>query len=208
MEEKETIVRRVIREVDDFGKIIKEIVRGENKIRDFLVLVVLFIIGIFVSYDKLKAHQPTQPKEIPTKTTQKPESPTGTSAEEKKRNQASPLSAGPLPKPSLPQKPLLSSPPIDSRNTGDDKHSGVIAIELRDKNLINKLRDADKRLDLEKDADQEVALRLYRETINRLSPNAHKFLNQVLLTGADDDYRAGRNKEAVNKYRDLFAVYL
>lgn len=205
MEEKETFVRRVIREVDDFSKLIKELFCGKNKVRAFLVLIVLSVVAVVVVYEKVKTPHTTQPKEQSSKT--KPELPPGEIGQEKGPHQVPPLRATPRPRQSILQEPRLSSPPIDSISKGDDKYNGVITPEPLDKNLIDKLRDADKRLDLEKDADQEVALRIYRETINHLSPVSRKSLNQALLTGADDDYRAGRNRDAVKKYRDLLAIY-
>lgn len=81
----------------------------------------------------------------------------------------------------------------------------LIAKELHDKNVYKKLKDAATRLN--PDTDTEAILRLYRDALNQLSPEARRRLDQALLNAADVEFQLGRSISAAEKYRQLFSGY-
>lgn len=95
-----------------------------------------------------------------------------------------------------------------SKSGGSEKNrtkDSLVEKELYDKNLFKKLQDAGTRLGPENDA--EAILRLYRDVLFQLSPEARGRLDQVLLISSDNEYQAGRNLSAVGKYKQLFNDY-
>lgn len=82
----------------------------------------------------------------------------------------------------------------------------LLSSEINNKNLLKNINDAE-RLDLENTSGQESALRLYRGVLDQLSPAALKALDQPLLSSANIDFYAGRNPDAVAKYKELFSGY-
>lgn len=101
----------------------------------------------------------------------------------------------------------ISNSDIKSSNEKAHTKDDLVANEIHEKRLLKKLQAAATRLDPDKDT--EAILRLFRhDVLDRLSPEARGRLDQDLLSMADQDFQYGRSMKAVEKYRQLFLVYL
>lgn len=87
------------------------------------------------------------------------------------------------------------------------KRDSSLLYELRDKNLISTICNANNYLRGGSLNADYKASELYRQAINRLSPTAKAHLNQELLTGADKDFKNSYYSSASIKYKVLFKEY-
>ena len=93
----------------------------------------------------------------------------------------------------IPSKPPLPAP-----------KAYPLLIELQDKHLISKLRDAEAYMDAGGVNSKEESLKMYTTVLQQLSPEARKELNQHLLGRAKDEERDGHIDDALMKYRAMF----
>lgn len=76
--------------------------------------------------------------------------------------------------------------------------------ELRDKGLLERIFAVKEKLDINRTDDQITAVKIYREIIDKLSQAGREKLDQRILSDAEDNYRKGLYKEALDKYQSLF----
>ena len=76
--------------------------------------------------------------------------------------------------------------------------------ELRDKGLLERLSDVKGKSDLSRVDDQITAIKIYHDIIDKLSQAGRERLDQKVLKDAEDNYRKGLYKEALDKYQLLF----
>ena len=181
MEQKETVVNRLSREIDSFVQLVRQ-----NKLKAFGVVILLAGLLVYFLPDKMWNAAPTTAAVTTSNSGGKPTQPS--TAEVQRVEEAT--------------GPHSSDQAADSAGDQD-----IIATELRRKNLLRKINQAQHRLDLSNISDQEVALHLYIDTVAQLSPEARNRLDQGLLRNAEKDFRAGRNAGAVEKYSALFSRY-
>lgn len=103
---------------------------------------------------------------------------------------------------------LLSNPQEDIQELAKEGISQTeIMNELRKKNLLVKLIDAQGYIDGGGPNGIDKALELYHSVIDQLSANAINNLDQNLLSEARQNYEKGSKDLAVRTYRQLFSDY-
>jgi len=79
--------------------------------------------------------------------------------------------------------------------------------ELRERNLLDKLRQAHGYLGGANLSGKERALQLYREVVKQLPSGVRDRLGPQLLEEAESDYRSGLTDDALRKYWAIFSDY-
>ena len=101
-----------------------------------------------------------------------------------------------------------STPTETAETEHGEERTSILLKELKDKSLIQKLRDADAYLAATSLNSKEKSLKIYHDALNQLSPDAYRELDQPLLIRARSEDRNGHIDNALAKYREIFKEVL